>query len=145
MVLATDMAKHFPDLNKLNTMVKAEDFLVNTMSEEDKIFFMSMSVHMADLSNPTKEWLIGLKWAILLYEEFFTQGNTEKKLGIPVGNLTDKPNVNIAKQQVGFMKAIVQPAYEAFELLIPMVDSNLTRCKENLGKWESLINEYEQK
>ena len=107
MVLATDMAKHFPDLNKLNTMVKAEDFLVNTMSEEDKIFFMSMSVHMADLSNPTKEWLIGLKWAILLYEEFFTQGNTEKKLGIPVGNLTDKPNVNIAKQQVGFMKAIV--------------------------------------
>ena len=74
MVLGTDMAKHFPDLNKMNTLVKSEDFLVNEMSEDDKLFLMSMTVHMADLSNPTKQWLISLKWAILLYEEFFMQG-----------------------------------------------------------------------
>ncbi len=65
MVLATDMSKHFDDINRLKTME------VDPSNEEDKIFLMSIAVHMADLSNPTKQWLISLKWGILVYEEFF--------------------------------------------------------------------------
>ena len=43
------------------------------------------------------------------------------------------------------MKAIVQPAYEAFELLLPQISTCLDRCKSNLKMYESLIDEYEEK
>jgi len=47
------------------------DFLAAERTEEDRIFLTSAAVHMADLSNPTKTWLISLKWGILVYQEFF--------------------------------------------------------------------------
>ena len=85
MVLGTDMGRHFEELNKFKTLVDSPEFLVGTKSEEDKIFLMQIAVYMADLSNPTKPWLTSKKWMFLLYQEFFEQGDTEKRLGVPIG------------------------------------------------------------
>ena len=97
MVLATDMAKHFDDVNKLKSLGQDDAFMSGAKSEDDKIFMMDITVHMSDLSNPTKDWLLSVKWGLLLFDEFFQQGDTEKKLGLPIGMLTDRTKVNIAK------------------------------------------------
>lgn len=70
-VLATDMAKHNHDLEILKLKTSDPSFVASTKSEEDKIFLMSIAIHIADVSNPTKKWLLSYKWCLLVYEEFF--------------------------------------------------------------------------
>lgn len=52
------MAKHAKDLQQLKLKVSDPEFATSMKKEEDKIFLMSMAVHCADVSNPTKNWLI---------------------------------------------------------------------------------------
>lgn len=144
MVLTTDMAKHFEDINKLQALTSDAEFLAAERTEDDRIFLTSAAVHMADLSNPTKSWLISFKWGILVYEEFFLQGDTEKKLGLPVGNLNDRTQVNIAKAQMGFFNFIIQPAFEAFRQLLPKVDANVRQLEQNKAKYNDLIPVHEK-
>lgn len=70
-VLATDMAKHNHDLEILKLKTSDPAFFSSNKSEEDKIFLMSIAIHIADVSNPTKKWLLSYKWCLLVYEEFF--------------------------------------------------------------------------
>ena len=144
MVLKTDMAKHFEDINKLQALTSDPQFMAAERSEEDRIFLVSASVHMADLSNPTKTWLVSLKWGILVYEEFFLQGDTEKDLGLPVGNLNDRMTVNIAKAQLGFFNFIIQPAFEVFKSLLPEVEANLKQLLENKARYEELVPVHQE-
>jgi len=117
MVLGTDMAKHMEHTNKLDKM--AETFDKSDHSEDDQIFLLSMAVHLSDLSNPTKDWYVSKRWSILLYEEFFNQGDREMEVGLPRGNLTDRSTVNIAKGQVGFINFVILPVYESWVKLLP--------------------------
>ena len=50
---------------------------------------MSIAIHVADVSNPTKPWLISLKWGLMVYDEFFHQGDIEAKLSLPIGMLNN--------------------------------------------------------
>ena len=94
MVLATDMSKHFADLGKLKNRISSESF---DPSDEDKIDCMNMGIHMADISNPGKSWAVSLNWVELLFEEFFAQGDDERRKGIPISDLMDRAQINIAK------------------------------------------------
>jgi len=58
---------------------------------------MNMSIHMADISNPSKKWSISFNWIEILFEEFFAQGDEERKLGLPISDLMDRTQINIAK------------------------------------------------
>lgn len=68
MVLATDMSKHFADLGKFKNRVANKGF---DPTDSDKMECMNMGIHMADISNPSKQWGISLTWVELLFEEFF--------------------------------------------------------------------------
>jgi hypothetical protein len=56
-VLATDMSKHFAELEKFKLLVSNQAFLEGPKKEDDKIFIMSMALHSSDISNPSKQWL----------------------------------------------------------------------------------------
>ena len=57
-VLATDMAKHGEDLDLFWLKLSDPKFHTKKMEENDKLFLMGMAVHCADISNPTKNWLV---------------------------------------------------------------------------------------
>lgn len=67
----------------------------------DKSKAMSMVLHCADISHPAKEWNMHYKWTTQLLEEFFLQGDMEKKLGLPFSPLCDRNNTLIAGSQIG--------------------------------------------
>ena len=93
-VLTTDMAKHFSELAKFKSRIAAEDF---NPKEGDKDFAISMAMHLADISNPTKLWSTCRKWTDLLFEEFFIQGDAERKAGMKISYLMDREVTNLAK------------------------------------------------
>lgn len=142
MIIATDMALHFEYINKFKTLMEEKD--PDFDKEENKTFVMSMWVHVADLTNPAKEWDESYKWALLVYEEFFVQGDKEKELGLPVGDLNDRQNINLAKSQLGFMDFIIKPTLETFELLLPKISKNIKQLKENRERWSNMIPEWDR-
>ena len=50
MILSTDMSKHFADLGNFKQRVTSNDF---QPEEKDKLLWMGIGIHLADISNPT--------------------------------------------------------------------------------------------
>ena len=120
------------------------------VSEHDKLFVMGMAVHAADLSNPTKNWTAQYKWAIMVNEEFFLQGEDQRREGQIVTNFCDRTTINIARAQRGFMEMYVLGKPENPQFLVewakflPKTQKGLERCRENYKTWESLVEEFEK-
>ena len=135
-VLATDMSEHFEDLSRF----KAHAIQGNGLSKEgevnDRRILLKMLVHCADVSNPAKHRQVCRKWAEVVTEEFFMQGDMEKDLGIPVSTFYDRDKPTVAKCQVGFITFIICPLFEAWREFCN--DRNcdhvsLTRCFSSRG------------
>lgn len=137
MVIATDMALHFDYVNKFKTFLADEEQDVS--KDETKTFIMSVCLHIADLTNPTKRWIESRKWTCLVYEEFFVQGDKEKELGLPIGALNDRQTINLAKSQMGFIDFIVQPSFEAYAEYLPKVSVHYEQVKRNKENWNLII------
>jgi hypothetical protein len=68
MVLATDMSNHFADIAKFKSRASSDDFEPHN---NDKIFCMSMVLHLADVSHSGKKWELCNAWTEMLFIEFF--------------------------------------------------------------------------
>lgn len=135
-VINTDMALHNAHLKELKTLLLDDDF--NPATEKNQEFLMSMCVHVSDLTNPSKKWMESYKWACLVYEEFFVQGDKELQLGIPVSAMTDRLGTNIATAQLGFIDFVIKPTFEVFTQFLPSVQVHLDNLVMNRKKWDSL-------
>lgn len=59
MILATDMSKHFADINKFKTLSVSSEF---DPTDKDKVFCLMMALHLSDISHAGKAWNICQKW-----------------------------------------------------------------------------------
>mmetsp|Transcript_84318 Transcript_84318/g.261906 ORF Transcript_84318/g.261906 Transcript_84318/m.261906 type:complete len:202 (+) Transcript_84318:1-606(+) len=138
-VLGTDMAHHFRNVSAFKTFSEKYSADPHTWCS-DLAAMTSLSVmvlHAADISNPGKPTALSDMWTRRLKQEFFLQGDEEKRLGIPVSPLCDRSNSNFASSQVGFIKFIVCPTFELLERQAPMGEANiLSEIAQNLELWE---------
>ncbi|XP_063808276.1 dual specificity calcium/calmodulin-dependent 3',5'-cyclic nucleotide phosphodiesterase 1B isoform X3 [Pseudophryne corroboree] len=120
MVLATDMSCHF---QQVKTMKSALQSLENI----DKSKALSLLLHAADISHPTKQWKVHGRWTKALMEEFFRQGDKEAELGLPFSPLCDRKATLVAQSQIGFIEFIVDPTFSvltdvAEKIVLPLVE-----------------------
>merc|ERR1712048_377871 len=66
-------------------------------------------LHIADISNSMKPFRICRIWAWKVLDEFFNQGDEEKRLGIPVQALNDRDKVNKPFSQIGLIEFLATP------------------------------------
>merc|ERR1712141_850794 len=101
MVLATDMSKHMSLLANLKTMVEAKKVAgsgVLLLDEyNDRIQVLQNMVHCSDLSNPTKPLPLYKEWVERLMEEFWAQGDKERREGLEISAMCDRKTANIEK------------------------------------------------
>lgn len=97
MVLATDMSCHFHQIKTIRTLLTHGSWNLN----EEKSKILSLILHCCDISHPSKQWSIHSRWTKLLIEEFFRQGDMEKKLGLPYSPLCDRNTTLVAESQIG--------------------------------------------
>lgn len=100
---------------------------------------------MSDISNPTKPWDLCKYWTDLLFVEFFSQGDQEKSLKLPVSQFMDRETTNIAKGQIGFIDFIIKPIYAAGHSFLPKLQVNINNIDANKDKWQNKFDEYEEK
>ena len=75
---------------------------------------MQMLMKCSDVSNPTKEWPIYQEWINRILQEFYNQGDLEKKLGLPISPFMNRDSPGPSAQK-GFIEYIVYPLFEALE------------------------------
>lgn len=67
----------------------------------DKQKALSLVLHCADISHPSKDWNLHYRWTNQLLEEFFKQGDREQEQGLPISPLCDREKTLVAESQIG--------------------------------------------
>ena len=83
----------------------------NPAEPKDKELFIKFMFHLADISNPIKDFRLCRLWCDLLFVEFFEQGDLEKQHEFPISQFYDRKTTNIAQSQIGFINFIIKPAF----------------------------------
>jgi len=77
-------------------------------------------------------------------EEFFRQGDEEKRLGLDVSPLCDRNVASVGSSQIGFIDFIVHPLWETWaELVSPDCQSILDSLESNRQWHVKLCSEDE--
>jgi hypothetical protein len=150
-ILHTDFAKHFQMVKELELFfhtnfsfdqpLEATARFIEVLSDKQQLV-INMLVHGADISNPMRPWSICFKYAQLIVEEFFNQGDMEDKAGIPVQALNNRNTVNIPQSQIGFIEFMIAPMAETMVKIFAPLDSLTENLGSNIQSWQGLwINE----
>lgn len=141
-ILWTDMSQHFAKLAQLKSKISTHGtgnpskFYVNVDGRSISSVLLFL-LHVADISNPAKPAPIFVEWCDRCLNEFFAQGDAEKKAGMPVSPMCDRELTVKSDSQLGFIKFIVRPSLVLMSDLMPrVVDEILPILEENLRYWE---------
>ena len=79
-----------------------------------------------------------------MYEEFFHQGDVERKLGMNISALCDRNNVKVCKSQVGFIQYVVMPQFDMMLEIIPGMMFYKEGILRNLERYKLKMEEEEK-
>ncbi|KAI1724743.1 3'5'-cyclic nucleotide phosphodiesterase domain-containing protein [Ditylenchus destructor] len=95
-----------------------------------------------DLIATAKPWKVQTETVKVIFEEFYEQGDAERMNGREPIPMMDRTKANeLPQMQVGFMKGICIPCYEAIAPVIPEAEKLKERTLYNNSKWEQLAEE----
>lgn len=151
-IIATDMANHNRVIDSIKELKIEYDIeekkgdissIFTKEKNPDKVLelqqtLLNMLIHTADISNPGKPDNISAKWTEKVYEEFFRQGDLEKKMGIAVSAMCDRDVTNVNKCMIGFINFIVMPTIDLLHSILPEIPEYSENIRQNLKKHESL-------
>lgn len=72
-------------------------------NENNKQLITSVILHASDISTSLRDFNTSVKWAELLFEEFYIQGDFEKANGFKISNMCDRTQTDIENSQYGFI------------------------------------------
>ena len=111
----------------------------SSLDHETKTLLASFILHSADISNPGKAWEHCERWAVLVMNEFFSQGDLQKKLGLKPSMNCDRSTVSVPGCQIGFGKFVIRDLYALLqEILHDGGGYLLNNFNSNQEKWKSL-------
>eukprot|EP00581_Thalassiosira_minuscula_P009892 CAMPEP_0183709712 /NCGR_PEP_ID=MMETSP0737-20130205/5701_1 /TAXON_ID=385413 /ORGANISM="Thalassiosira miniscula, Strain CCMP1093" /LENGTH=509 /DNA_ID=CAMNT_0025937879 /DNA_START=366 /DNA_END=1895 /DNA_ORIENTATION=+ len=141
-ILWTDMSQHFSKLAMLKSKISTHGtadhtkFYINQDGRSISMVLLFL-LHVADISNPAKPGEIFVEWCDRCLNEFFAQGDAEKKALMPVSPMCDRELTVKSDSQMGFIKFIVRPSFVTMSDLMPrVVDEILPVLESNLKYWE---------
>lgn len=132
-ILSTDMTVHFELTSKFDTHVSAklhegtEELF--TKDIKDRQLLLNVILHSADISNMVRPPMISRKWSDLVFEEFLSQGDLEKKHGLPISPFMNRDDTNQAKMSLNFIDYVVSPLFNG----IAKAFSELKHFTQNLA------------
>jgi len=157
-ILHTDNAQHFAMIKEVQMMYEVNSEVLDASREffnedpeefptreavdcfrqpESRKLLVKLMLHMADISNSMKPFRICRIWAWQVLEEFFLQGDAERRLGVPVQALNDREKVNRQFSQVGFIEFLVSPLVFAVVKVLPPTESHADQMIQNLKTWHN--------
>lgn len=134
------MLRIFPILQRVHQCLKVSHDNVIIML---LFFFLSFKYRYPKNPNSFSHLLLK-EWCDRCLDEFFAQGDAEKKLNLPVSPMCDRDLTVKTDSQIGFIKFIVRPCFVLLSDFIPNVAKDiLPGLESNLNFWEKQKNKEE--
>jgi len=148
-ILATDLSQHLrimKDLNQLGERVEKGFDLKTEIRNNAQVRHLIISVLMtsSDLSDQTKNWATTKNTAKNIYDEFFTQGDLEKDMGLEPNIDMDRSKACVPKIQKSFNDFIVCPVYTVLAKLFPETEKVLEKVMLNKHRWNEIYDEWQK-
>ncbi|KAG1444680.1 hypothetical protein G6F56_010196 [Rhizopus delemar] len=142
-ILATDMAFHAEYVEKIKAQAKRlESVDINTLDfatrEKERLLLCSALVKCADISNVARDFRFSQQWAKLLVQEFTTQGDLERELGLPVLPMNDSGKIILEDFQIGFIKFVALDLFQIVCQVMGEISFAVDQLKINLERWEEI-------
>lgn len=154
MILGTDMTLHTKHVEKLaelatkHELIEPGDLLVfpaefRKAVLEDKHCELEATLHAADLSAMTKKRPLMFKWSKRILNEFWVQGDEERKRGMEISPCCNREDETrkICGGQVFFARQIVLPLWKQLNHLLPDLAEALQQCAENADLWDAISSD----
>ncbi|XP_027750485.1 high affinity cAMP-specific 3',5'-cyclic phosphodiesterase 7A isoform X5 [Empidonax traillii] len=109
LILATDISQQNEYLSMFRSHLDRGDLCLENANHRH--FVLQMALKCADICNPCRTWELSKQWSEKVTEEFFHQGDIEKKYHLGVSPLCDRQTETIANIQIGFMTYLVEPLF----------------------------------
>ena len=136
MVLATDLKTHFEHLGRLKTRVATDMYA--SVERKDVLLLLGQALHAADISNPTKSRDLMMRWTERVMKEFWSQGDRESALGLPISAFMDRSQPQVTQCQLGFINVLVKPLFvEWNKLLGDSTAPAIAELDASLKIWET--------
>merc|ERR1712232_136246 len=139
-----DMVKDITRVHEVASCICSEQALhvdyftdeyVTHVLEKNTDLWRKVILHLADVANPLKPFEVYRLWAVNVTDEFFEQGDEEKRLGIPVGMLNDRDKVNRSGCEHGFITFLVSPFCNNVVRCFPTLHHLARQMGTNIEEW----------
>ncbi|KAL8271719.1 hypothetical protein Esti_004314 [Eimeria stiedai] len=161
LVLETDLASHFDFLTRFRLRMQMITASVVRLSAADQLeedgerkgmgeeasadwwMVAKACIRSADIGHSSVNFEQHYRWSRSLMREFFSQGKQEAELGLPVSAVCDEANADVPKSQIGFIRLICQPLFEALtqaDLSGAIVTVCLRQMKANSATWQRVAD-----
>ncbi|XP_050360652.1 uncharacterized protein LOC126780319 isoform X2 [Nymphalis io] len=139
LILATDITRQQEFLSQFKKYL--DNNTLDMRNRDHRHLVLQIALKCADISNPCRPWEISRKWSLKVCEEFFRQGDCERKLNLPVTALCDRHTTSIPKIQTGFLKYVVTPLITEWHRFLQndLSAQMLKNLTYNRAKWESFV------
>lgn len=137
-IIATDLPLYFQC--KLELLGVAESKTFTFKNPKHRRLVKNLMMTACDLSGQTKPLHICNKISLDVYEEFFTQGDIEKKMGYtPLPTMDRDKHDMFAENQVQFLSVVVLPCVQTvariFNSLVPLAHET----KSLVNQWKEIV------
>ncbi|KAG1041942.1 hypothetical protein G6F43_012000 [Rhizopus delemar] len=140
-ILATDMSLHDEYVQKITEQSQRLNHIDpsdSTSCEKEKIILCAALIKCADISNCARPFNSAKRWAQILAEEFFEQGELEKEFGMNVLPMNERGKVQIEDFQLNFKRFIALKLFEAVTSVTKDMRFTVDVIHENIDIWENM-------
>uniref|UniRef100_A0A7N9AQ16 3',5'-cyclic-AMP phosphodiesterase n=1 Tax=Mastacembelus armatus TaxID=205130 RepID=A0A7N9AQ16_9TELE len=110
LILATDISRQNEFLLTFREHLDNQDLDLQLASHRH--FMLQIALKCADICNPCRVWELSKQWSERVCEEFYRQGDLEKKFDLEVSPLCNQQADSVPAIQIGFISYIVEPLFE---------------------------------
>eukprot|EP00698_Gefionella_okellyi_P003609 TRINITY_DN13389_c0_g1_i1.p1 TRINITY_DN13389_c0_g1~~TRINITY_DN13389_c0_g1_i1.p1 ORF type:complete len:580 (-),score=133.94 TRINITY_DN13389_c0_g1_i1:81-1820(-) len=137
-ILATDLALHMEYQTKFAALV---DGTYDKDRREDRLLLVQLLLKSADISNTCKRYELAKYWSDMVQEEFYQQGDNERRKGMSVSAFMDRSHRQQARMSINFIDFIVAPFYKKLIALLPEMQFAVDYLTETRKKWVVILAE----
>ncbi|XP_020494541.3 3',5'-cyclic-AMP phosphodiesterase 7B isoform X1 [Labrus bergylta] len=139
LILATDISRQNEFLSTFREHLDNQDLDLQLTSHRH--FILQIALKCADVCNPCRVWELSKQWSERVCEEFYRQGDLEKKFDLEISPLCDQQADSVPAIQIGFISYIVEPLFEEWHRFTEsslLSQTMMGHLHRNKARWSRL-------
>lgn len=141
LILATDINRQNEFLCRLKAHLDNQNLSLEDAGHRH--FMLQIALKCADICNPCRIWDLSKLWSERVCEEFYRQGDLEKKFELEISPLCNQQKDTIPSIQIGFMTYIAEPLFDEWVRFTGgtrLSENMLSHLRTNKAIWRDLLH-----